>query len=72
MTNIDGRHTTAYSGNTQNGTVGSGGSAVRCQFAVVLPNYDLPEIQIRDAMLEMFSIAGALMILSEMLQFCKF
>lgn len=48
-TNIDGRTQTAYSGNTNAGTVGAGGSAVGTS-GNPLPNFDLPEIQIhRDA-----------------------
>lgn len=42
---IDGRTQTAYSGNTNSGTVGSGGTTVGTS-ANVLPNYDLPEIQL--------------------------
>uniref|UniRef100_UPI002635099F beta strand repeat-containing protein n=1 Tax=uncultured Eudoraea sp. TaxID=1035614 RepID=UPI002635099F len=44
-TNIDGRTQTAYSGDTNSGTVGSGGTSVGTS-AISLPNYDLPEIQI--------------------------
>jgi len=44
-TNIDGRTQTAYSGDTNTGTVGSGGTTVGTS-ASTLPNYDLPEIQI--------------------------
>ena len=56
-TNIDGRTQTAYSGNTNNGTVGSGGSAVGAN-AVVLPNYDLPEIQIQRNAGDVFRLQG--------------
>ncbi len=42
---IDGRTQTAYSGDTNTGTVGSGGSTVGVS-ATALPNYDLPEIQV--------------------------
>ena len=42
---IDGRTQTAYSGNTNAGSVGSGGTAVG-NSATVLPVYDLPEIQL--------------------------
>ena len=42
---IDGRTQTAYSGNTNSGTIGSGGSAVG-NSATILPTYDLPEIQL--------------------------
>ncbi|WP_299215570.1 Calx-beta domain-containing protein [uncultured Aquimarina sp.] len=45
-THIDGRTQTAYSGDTNTGTVGSGGTTVGTS-ATTLPNYDLPEIQVR-------------------------
>ncbi|MGO4921608.1 beta strand repeat-containing protein [Maribacter spongiicola] len=44
-TSIDGRTQTAYSGNTNTGTTGLGGSTVGVS-AITLPNYDNPEIQI--------------------------
>ncbi len=44
-TKIDGRTQTAYSGDTNSGTTGSGGSNVGVS-ATALPNYDLPEIQV--------------------------
>ncbi|PIB29901.1 Calx-beta domain-containing protein [Maribacter sp. 4G9] len=44
-TKIDGRTQTAYSGNTNTGSIGAGGSSVGTS-AIVLPNYDLPEIQV--------------------------
>jgi hypothetical protein len=44
-TSIDGRTQTAYSGNTNTGTLGSGGTAVGIS-ASLLPNYDRPEIHI--------------------------
>ncbi|MCJ7467836.1 MAG: right-handed parallel beta-helix repeat-containing protein, partial [Maribacter sp.] len=44
-TKIDGRTQTAYSGNTNVGTVGLGGTAVGIS-ANVLPNFDRPEIQL--------------------------
>ncbi len=44
-TKIDGRTQTAYSGNTNSGTAGAGGTAVGIS-ATTLPNYDLPEIQV--------------------------
>ncbi len=44
-TSIDGRTQTAYSGNTNAGTIGSGGTAVGIS-ATLLPNYDRPEIQV--------------------------
>ncbi|GAA0718947.1 hypothetical protein GCM10009430_17680 [Aquimarina litoralis] len=45
-THIDGRTQTAYSGDTNAGTVGSGGTNVGVS-ATTLPNYNLPEIQVR-------------------------
>jgi hypothetical protein len=42
---IDGRTQTAYSGNSNTGTIGNGGSAVGIS-ATILPTYDLPEIQL--------------------------
>lgn len=44
-TKIDGRTQTAYSGNTNTGAVGGGGTMVGTS-AIALPNYDLPEIQV--------------------------
>lgn len=44
-TKIDGRTQTAYSGNTNSGTIGAGGSTVGTS-AITLPDYDLPEIQV--------------------------
>ncbi len=44
-THIDGRTQTAYSGNTNTGTIGGGGTTVGIS-ATTLPNYDLPEIQV--------------------------
>ncbi|MEK6151612.1 Calx-beta domain-containing protein [Flavobacteriaceae bacterium 3-367] len=43
---IDGRTQTAYSGDSNTGTVGSGGASVGTS-ANVLPVYNLPEVQIR-------------------------
>ncbi len=42
---IDGRTQTAYSGDTNGGTIGSGGTTVGVSGSV-LPNYNLPEIQV--------------------------
>ncbi|MEZ4811737.1 MAG: Calx-beta domain-containing protein [Allomuricauda sp.] len=42
---VDGRTQTAYSGDTNSGTVGSGGTAVGVS-AINLPDYDRPEIQV--------------------------
>ena len=47
---IDGRTQTAYSGNTNTGTVGSGGTNVGVS-ATALPNYDQPEIQMNGSTL---------------------
>lgn len=44
-TKIDGRTQTAYSGDTNTGTTGAGGASVGIS-AIVLPNFELPEIQI--------------------------
>lgn len=44
-TKIDGRTQTAYSGDTNSGTIGAGGTAVGTS-AVALPDYDRPEIQV--------------------------
>ncbi len=46
-TYIDGRTQTAYSGNTNTGTTGAGGTNVGIS-AIALPNYDFPEIQVHD------------------------
>ncbi len=45
-TSIDGRTQTAYSGNTNTGTTGLGGTTVGVS-AITLPSYDNPEIQIQ-------------------------
>ncbi len=45
-TSIDGRTQTAYSGNTNAGTVGAGGSTVG-RSANLLPNFERPEIQVQ-------------------------
>ncbi|MEN8797941.1 MAG: Calx-beta domain-containing protein, partial [Flavobacteriaceae bacterium] len=44
-THIDGRTQTAYSGDSNTGTIGAGGTAVGIS-ATVLPNYELPEIEV--------------------------
>ncbi|GGX21629.1 beta strand repeat-containing protein [Aquimarina muelleri] len=55
---IDGRTQTAYSGNTNTGTVGSGGTNVGVS-ATVLPNYNQPEIQINGSTSgDLFRIQG--------------
>jgi hypothetical protein len=57
-THIDGRTQTAYSGNTNTGTVGAGGTNVGIS-ATGLPNYDLPEIQVHDKNEDTFIVSGA-------------
>jgi parallel beta-helix repeat protein len=47
-TKIDGRTQTAYSGDTNSGTVGSGGSTVGTS-ANTLPDYERPEVQVHRA-----------------------
>lgn len=54
---IDGRTQTAYSGNTNLGTLGSGGSFVGVS-NVVLPNYDRPEIQVHRNNGDVFRTTG--------------
>lgn len=44
-THIDGRTQTAYSGDSNAGSIGAGGTAVGTS-GTILPNYELPEIQI--------------------------
>jgi len=56
-THIDGRTQTAYSGNTNTGAVGAGGTTVGIG-ATALPNYDLPEIQVHDKNRDTFIVAG--------------
>ncbi len=56
-TNIDGRTQTAYSGDTNTGTVGSGGSTVGTT-NVVLPDYDRPEIQVYRAGGDVLNLQG--------------
>ena len=57
-TQIDGRTQTAYSGNSNGGTVGSGGVAVGTS-AVALPNYDRPEIQVHRINGDVMRLQGA-------------
>ncbi|MGY8914837.1 MAG: beta strand repeat-containing protein, partial [Flavobacteriales bacterium] len=54
-TSIDGRTQTAYSGNTNTGTLGSGGSAVGIS-ATLLPNFDRPEIHVHRDLGDVFQI----------------
>ncbi|EAR00632.1 beta strand repeat-containing protein [Maribacter sp. HTCC2170] len=56
---IDGRTQTAYSGDSNSGTIGSGGSVVGIS-ATVLPNYNLPEIQVRGDTKEVFRNDGTM------------
>ena len=56
---IDGRTQTAYSGDTNSGTIGLGASNVGIS-ATVLPNYNLPEIQVRGDTREVFRNDGTL------------
>ncbi len=57
-TKIDGRTQTAYSGDTNTGTVGAGGTLVGVS-AIALPNYELPEIQISDSSGDLIQIQGS-------------
>jgi len=54
---IDGRTQTAYSGNTNTGAVGSGGTGVGTT-GTVLPTYDRPEIQVYRPGGDLLKIAG--------------
>jgi hypothetical protein len=54
---IDGRTQTAYSGNTNSGTIGSGGAAVGVS-TTVLPLYNLPEIQVHGETRELLRLEG--------------
>jgi hypothetical protein len=54
---IDGRTQTAYSGNTNSGTIGNGGSSVGV-LGTILPNYELPEIQVRGDSNALFRLQG--------------
>lgn len=56
-TSIDGRTQTAYSGNTNTGTVVSGSTVVGTS-AIALPNYDRPEIQVNKGTGDVFRIQG--------------
>lgn len=54
---IDGRTQTAYSGDTNLGTIGNGGTNVGVS-ATPLPTYELPEIQVRGDSKELFRLEG--------------
>lgn len=56
-TYIDGRTQTAYSGDSNSGTIGGGGTNVGTT-ANALPNYDLPEIQIHRNSGDVFRTQG--------------
>lgn len=58
-TNIDGRTQTAYSGDTNLGTVGSGGTTVGTS-ANTLPNYERPEIEVYRTNGDVFRTQGTL------------
>ncbi|EAR14167.1 Calx-beta domain-containing protein [Robiginitalea biformata] len=55
---IDGRTQTAYSGDTNSGTTGSGGTPVGVSGSL-LPDFDLPEIQVHRNDGDVFRIAAA-------------
>ena len=54
---IDGRTQTAYSGDTNSGSMGSGGSSVGVS-ATALPAFEFPEIQVRGDTKELFRLEG--------------
>ncbi len=56
-THIDGRTQTAYSGNSNTGTVGASGAPVG-RLAALLPNYNLPEIQVHQNNGDVFRSQG--------------
>ena len=56
-TKIDGRTQTAYTGDTNTGVLGSGGSTVGVS-SVVLPNYNRPEIQVHRNDGDVFRTSG--------------
>ncbi|WP_050813288.1 beta strand repeat-containing protein [Aquimarina agarivorans] len=57
-THIDGRSQTAFSGNSNIGTIGAGGTSVGTN-GNVLPNYNLPEIQIHQNNGNVLTFQGA-------------
>ncbi len=59
---IDGRTQTAYSGNTNTGTVGSGGVPVGVS-TTNLPNYELPEIQLNRSGGDVIKTVGDLVVI---------
>ncbi|KAG1647778.1 Collagen alpha-2(I) chain [Nymphon striatum] len=54
---IDGRTQTSYSGDTNTGSIGSGGTAVGTS-GTLLPDFDLPEIQVHRDNGDVFQIQG--------------
>ena len=54
-THIDGRTQTAYATDTNTGTIGAGGTTVGTS-AIVLPNYDRPEIQVHTTAGDVFIV----------------
>ena len=54
---IDGRTQTAYSGDSNSGTIGAGGTSVGVS-ATLLPNFDLPEIQVHGDKKDVFRPEG--------------
>ncbi|MBM1107964.1 right-handed parallel beta-helix repeat-containing protein [Aurantibacter crassamenti] len=56
-TNIDGRTQTAYSGNSNTGTVGSGGTSVGTS-SNILPDFNRPEIQVYRAGGDVLKLTG--------------
>ncbi|AXT60803.1 sodium:calcium exchanger [Aquimarina sp. AD10] len=57
-TKIDARTQTAYSGDTNTGVVGSGGALVGVS-ATTLPDYNLPEIQVRSDFGDVLQLQGS-------------
>ncbi len=69
-THIDGRTQTAYSGNTNSGTAGSGGTAVGVSGST-LPTYDLPEIQVHDKNRDTFIVDASSTVIRNLAIFAK-
>ncbi|WP_223198207.1 beta strand repeat-containing protein [Maribacter arenosus] len=59
---IDGRTQTAYSGDTNTGTIGSGGAPVGVS-TINLPNYELPEIQLNRSGGDVINTVGDLVVI---------
>ena len=56
-TKIDGRTQTAYSGDTNTGSIGAGGTPVGTS-ATLLPDFELPEIQVHENFGDIFQVQG--------------